>query len=164
MGETRSMRDAPEHIREWIAEIIGFLLKEPVARDGVCLASTSDRAVLREVGIVIQFWGGSGGEIVLLASRATARAFAVRLASAAPPAPGSAEEMKLIKGSLGELLNILSAKILSAYCAPHTRHRLTTPSCIFGRELFISEPGEDSASVAVDTPFGRLDIHLRMDP
>jgi CheY-specific phosphatase CheX len=164
MRDTKALKTMPGFIRDWVEEILGFLLKSPLPAGGVRLAEGAGPESGPEIGLVVQFWGGGEGEIVLLASRRTARAFLDRLGRAPAAAPGGPEEMKLIKSSLGELLNVLSAKLLSAYAERGRPQRLTTPSCIFGKELVIIPEDGETATVAVDTPFGRLDFHVRLGP
>ncbi len=154
-------------VRDWVEESLGFLLKSPLPPGSVRLTGYGgwvDPPSVPEVGLVVQFWGEGEGEIALLASRATAAAFVARFVPGTPPAAGSREEMRLVKGTLGEILNILSSKILSAFSQDRRHQRLTTPSCIFGRELFIVPENGETAAVGVVTPFGRLDFHLRLGP
>lgn len=155
------MHGLPEHVRAWVEEILGFLLKAPLPGGSVRPAGSADPTVSPEVGLVVQYWGEDEGEIVLLASRSTAAAFITRLGRPAPPAGGE-EEMRLMKGTLGEMLNIFSSRLLEAHSGGGRHRRLTTPSCIFGRDLSIVPEDDETASVGIMTPFGRLDFHLRL--
>jgi CheY-specific phosphatase CheX len=165
MKRTGPKRDLPRSIRDWLGEILGFLLKKPLPRRSVRLLKRIARPPGPEIGLIIQLLGEGEGEIVLLASRETARSLIARLFPERRPAADSPEEMALVKSSLGEILNILSAKLLSCISDRDRLRRVTTPSCIFGRDLFImpEDFGEHSgaARIAVETPFGRIDIYTR---
>ncbi len=161
MSERLLPHNLPERVRDWVEETLGFLLKAPLPGGNVRLAGPTDPPAAPEVGLVVQYWGEDEGEIVLLASRGAAASFIARLGRPAPP-PGGGEEMKLVKGTLGEMLNIFSSRLLAAH-SPGGRHRrLTTPSCIFGKDLCIAPEDGETAAVGVVTPFGRLDFHLRL--
>jgi CheY-specific phosphatase CheX len=145
---------------EGLQAATSFLLKKALPKESFHLAEIEPETGKREVALIIQYIGNREGEMILITSRATARAFTDSLFIHEQKSLSLHEEMKLIKDSLGELVSILASKIAASFPEEYGIVRVTTPSCIFGTDLTITPCQGKPFSAAVKTPFGIMEFSL----
>ncbi|HEQ71444.1 MAG TPA: hypothetical protein ENN69_03055 [Spirochaetia bacterium] len=143
-----------------LEESISFLQRAPAAPGVVRPKEPTLPASPRQVALLVQFIGVQEGELMLLTSRETASAFARACRATYGGSTTSAAEMHEIKHSLGELLNIVSSRLLSRVMSQNSVQRVTTPSCLFGTALELTPSVPSSLSAAVITPFGQMEVIL----
>ena len=118
----------------------------------------------REVALVIHFTGGLNGKIILSCSFNTALKISKKISGCKQETEIKPKEQKqFLKDNLGELINMLSGKIVYIFQKEYGTTRITTPTIIIGSKLIVSIYSEKSIYTYLELPFGKIELTLTLN-